>query len=138
MPKKKPAHKVPFDEVVHFRPGRHLGGLIADAANKWQLSRGETVKRLVTLAIRGLTIDTYCQINDLAEYTTCDFGQACELAHAEVRIAIQEQGGAGQAELTADQRIAVVERLLQRYRQLQSMPEEEETVPRQKIQQLRE
>ena len=49
--KKKAQRKKPEpSDMIHFRPGSELGGLIGKLAEQLDLSRGEVAKRMTSLA----------------------------------------------------------------------------------------
>ena len=115
MAKKKPARDIPPGEMLHFRPGPELGRLVAKFADEHQLSRGEGAKRALGLALRGLTIECYSVVAELATcmYANADFDQACNLVFVAI---VNEEERAGQNPLDEKDKLAVAREVVRQYR----------------------
>ena len=118
MPKKKPAKEIPAGETLHFRPGPALGTLLAKFADEQQLSRGEAAKRLLGLAVRGLTIQCYGVIAELANciYANGDFDQACDQVFVAVVNDDERTQKAGQKPLDEEDKLRVAREVVRQYR----------------------
>lgn len=128
MAKKKPSKKIAATETVHFRPGQWLGQMIASHADTWNLSRGAAAKRLAGLAACGLTDTAFSDVDELRQLSAGTFEGA--LQHVYVEIVEHEREGKN---LDGEERHGVVRQVLQRYRLMHGMTEEEETEERQQV-----
>ena len=120
MAKKKGPKKVAATETVHFRPGPWLGQVIASQADTWNLSRGAAAKRLVSLAVCGLTHAAYNDLEELRRLSAGSFENALQYVYVE----IVERESNGQI-LETQERREVVRQVLQRYRLMHGMTEHE-------------
>lgn len=115
--------------AINFRPGIDLGLAIGTLADKWCISRGETCKRIVTLAVRDMPLEFYGVVDELRG---CMFGDAAfEEAAAVIHVAIErkesEQLSKTPQPMDNTSKLFVARETLSNYRQLHGLQEDVET-----------
>ena len=99
-------------------------------ADTWDLSRGAAAKRLVGLAVCGLTDAAYNDVDEIRQISAGNFESA--LQHVYVEIVERERDG--RQTLESEERQGVVREVLQRYRLMHGLTEQStERRPRVKV-----
>lgn len=108
MAKKKTSREISPGETIHFRPGELLGRMIGRFGDDRGLSRGEAARRLASLSVRGLGVESYELIEELSGYAGCDFDAASQTVYVEIAAEDAVRAKAKQAPQNALEREEVV------------------------------
>ena len=130
MPRKKTPKISPI-ETIHFRPGRDLGGRIDQLASELMLSRGETAKRVVSLALRDMDLEGFYPLaNRLVEleYDGITFDEACHRLHvAIIQEEAKSQQGNSPSVQSKEERLEIAKGVIRGYELMRGIESHAET-----------
>ena len=107
-------------QMIHFRPGPELGALIDQFALQASISRGESAKRMASLAFRGFDIEVYGEIEELSTYLygNSTFDEASQMAYVHLATTVGEP-----TTLSRESRQIALNELIAHYRSTRQLEE---------------
>jgi hypothetical protein len=109
MKKKAKSSQALAAEGIHFRPGKVLGQTLDEYASAWGVTPSEAARRMVSLTIRGLSLQFCEDIARLMGYMYgSSFDEACHLVHVAILSETERCAKAKRSPPTEDDRLAIV------------------------------